>query len=48
VAVNALVGAFFARHLAGESLGGRVVTALVDTVLDGVRAREVPLVGLGG
>jgi AcrR family transcriptional regulator len=48
VAVNALVGAFFARHLAGESLGGRFVTALVDTVLDGVRAREVPLVGLGG
>jgi AcrR family transcriptional regulator len=38
VAVNALVGAFFARYLAGESLGGRFVTSLVDTVLDGLRA----------
>ena len=37
VAVNALVGAFFARYLAGESLGGRFVRALVDTVLDGLR-----------
>jgi AcrR family transcriptional regulator len=38
VAVTALVGAFVARHLAGDSLGGRFVTALVDTVLDGVSA----------
>jgi AcrR family transcriptional regulator len=37
VAVSAFVGAFFARYLAGESLGGRFVTALVDTVLDGLR-----------
>jgi AcrR family transcriptional regulator len=37
VAVAALVGAFFARYLAGEPLRGRVVTALVDTVLDGLR-----------
>jgi AcrR family transcriptional regulator len=37
VAVSALVGAFFARYLAGESLGGRFVSALVDTVLDGLR-----------
>jgi AcrR family transcriptional regulator len=37
VAVTALVGAFFARHLAGDSLGGRFVTRLVDTVLDGLR-----------
>jgi len=36
VAVAALVGAFFARHLAGDALGGRFVTALVDTVLDGL------------
>jgi AcrR family transcriptional regulator len=42
VAVNALVGAFFARYLAGESLGGRFVGDLVDTVLDGLRPREVP------
>jgi AcrR family transcriptional regulator len=39
VAVSALVGAFFARYLAGESLGGRFVTSLVDTVLDGLRRR---------
>jgi AcrR family transcriptional regulator len=39
VAVSAFVGAFFARYLAGESLGGRFVTSLVDTVLDGVRRR---------
>ena len=39
VAVAALVGAFFARYLAGESLGGRFVTSLVDTVLDGLYAR---------
>jgi hypothetical protein len=31
------VGAFFARYLAGESLGGRFVSVLVDTVLDGLR-----------
>jgi len=37
VAVSALVGAFIARHLAGDSLGGRFVTTLVDTVLDGLR-----------
>jgi AcrR family transcriptional regulator len=36
VAVNALVGAFFARYLAGEPMGGRFVSALVDTVLGGV------------
>src|SRR5262245_27360965 len=35
VAVNALVGAFFARYLAAESLGGRFISTLVDTVLDG-------------
>jgi AcrR family transcriptional regulator len=39
VAVNALVGAFFARYLAGDSLGGRFVTTLVDTILDGLRPR---------
>jgi AcrR family transcriptional regulator len=38
VAVATLVGAFFARYLSGDSLGGRFVTTLVDTVLDGVRA----------
>jgi AcrR family transcriptional regulator len=37
-AVNALVGAFVARHLAGEPLGGRFPGALVDTVLCGVSA----------
>jgi hypothetical protein len=37
VAVAALVGAFFARYLAGEPLRGRFVTTLVDTVLDGLR-----------
>jgi AcrR family transcriptional regulator len=37
VAVSAFVGAFFARHLAGESLGGRFVTSLVDTILHGLR-----------
>jgi hypothetical protein len=37
VAVSALVGAFFARYLAGESLGGRFVSTVVDTVLDGLR-----------
>jgi AcrR family transcriptional regulator len=36
VAINALVGAFFARYLAGEPLGGRFVTTLVDTLLAGV------------
>jgi AcrR family transcriptional regulator len=39
VAVAAMVGAFFARYLAGESLGGRFVTSLVDAILDGLRAR---------
>ena len=38
VAVTALVGAFFAHYLAGDSLGGRFVTSVVDTVLDGLRA----------
>jgi AcrR family transcriptional regulator len=37
VAVSALVGAFVARYVAGEPLRGRFVTALVDTVLDGLR-----------
>jgi hypothetical protein len=37
VAVTALVGAFFARYLAGDSLGGRFVAQVVDTVLDGLR-----------
>src|SRR5207247_9819128 len=36
VAVAALVGAFFARYLAGDPLGGRFVTAVVDTLLDGL------------
>jgi AcrR family transcriptional regulator len=39
IAVSALVGAFFARYLAGEALGGRFVTSLVDTILDGLRPR---------
>ena len=39
LAVSALVGGFFARYLAGEPLGGRFVTSLVDTVLDGLRPR---------
>jgi AcrR family transcriptional regulator len=39
IAVSALVGAFFARYLAGEALGGRFVTSLVDAVLDGLRPR---------
>ncbi|HEY1274688.1 MAG TPA: TetR/AcrR family transcriptional regulator [Thermoleophilaceae bacterium] len=38
VAVAAMVGAFFARYLAGDPLGGRFVAAVVDTVLDGIRA----------
>jgi hypothetical protein len=42
VAVNALVGAFFARYLAGEPIGGRFVAALVDSVLDGVRLSPKP------
>ena len=37
VAVSALVGAFFARYLAGGSLRGRFVADLVDIVLDGLR-----------
>jgi AcrR family transcriptional regulator len=37
VAVNALVGAFFARYLAGEPIGGRFVSTLVDSVLEGLR-----------
>jgi AcrR family transcriptional regulator len=36
VAVNALVGALLARYLAGDTLGGRFVTTVVDTVLDGL------------
>ena len=39
VAVAALVGAFFGRYLSGDPLGGRFVTRLADTVLEGVRAR---------
>ena len=39
VAVAALVGGFLARYLAGEALGGRFVTSLVDVVLDGLRPR---------
>lgn len=39
VAVAVLVGAFFARYLAGDPLGGRFVSTLVDTVLDGLRRR---------
>jgi AcrR family transcriptional regulator len=42
VAVNALVGAFFARYLAAESLGGRFLSTLVDTVLEGVRLIPQP------
>jgi AcrR family transcriptional regulator len=42
VAVNALVGAFFARYLAGEPIGARFVTALVDSVLEGVRLSPKP------
>ena len=42
VAVNALVGAFFARYLAGDSLRGRFVTSLVDTLLAGVGRVERP------
>jgi len=42
VAVNALVGALFARYLAAESLGGRFLSTLVDTVLDGVRLTPQP------
>jgi AcrR family transcriptional regulator len=38
IAVNALVGAFFARYLAGDSMGGRFVGDLVDTVLEGLRS----------
>jgi AcrR family transcriptional regulator len=39
VAVAALVGAFFGRYLAGDALGGRFVSTLVDTVLAGIRTR---------
>ncbi|MEN3283805.1 MAG: hypothetical protein V7607_4945 [Solirubrobacteraceae bacterium] len=42
VTVNALVGAFFARYLAGEPIGVRFVTALVDSVLEGVRLSPKP------
>jgi len=42
VAVNALVGALFARYLAAESFGGRFLSTLVDTVLDGVRLIPQP------
>jgi AcrR family transcriptional regulator len=41
-AVTALVGAFFARYLGGQSLGGRFVTSVVDTVLDGLRVTASP------
>jgi AcrR family transcriptional regulator len=41
-AVTALVGAFLARYLAGDSLGGRFVTSVVDTVLDGLRVSASP------
>jgi AcrR family transcriptional regulator len=41
-AVTALVGAFFARYLGGDSLGGRFVTSVVDTVLDGLRVSASP------
>jgi AcrR family transcriptional regulator len=36
VAVNALVGGLLARYLAGDALGGRFVSTLVQTVLDGL------------
>jgi AcrR family transcriptional regulator len=42
VVVSALVGAFFARYLAGEPIGGRFVGTLVDSVLDGVRLGPPP------
>lgn len=42
IAVSALVGAFFARYLAAEPIGGRFVSALVDSVLDGVRLSPQP------
>jgi predicted nucleotidyltransferase len=42
VAVSALVGALIARYLAGEPLGGRFLSTLVDTVLDGVRLTPPP------
>jgi len=42
VVVSALVGAFFARYLAGEPIGGRFVGTLVDGVLDGVRLGPPP------
>jgi AcrR family transcriptional regulator len=40
VAVNALVGGLLARYLAGDALGGRFVTTLVDTVLDGLLSAD--------
>jgi hypothetical protein len=40
VAVAALVGAFYARYLAGQTPGGRFVSRLVGTVLDGMRTRQ--------
>ena len=39
-AVNALVGGLLARYLAGEALGGRFVTTLVDTVLNGLLSAD--------
>jgi AcrR family transcriptional regulator len=42
VAVSALVGAFFARYLADEPIGGRFESALVDSVLNGVRLSPQP------
>jgi hypothetical protein len=42
VVVSALVGAFLARYLAGEPIGGRFVSTLADSVLDGVRLNPPP------
>ena len=39
-AVNALVGGLLARYLAGEALGGRFVTTLVDTILNGLLSAD--------
>ena len=42
IVVSALVGAFFARYLAGEQIGGRFASTLADSVLDGVRLNPPP------
>jgi AcrR family transcriptional regulator len=42
VVVSALVGAFLARYLAGEPIGGRGVCTLADSVLVGVRLNPPP------